>query len=71
MENAGGIVNCADGFDNDFDGDIDCADSDCASLPLCNTAAPALSPPAMVLLAVLLSLVGLVGLARSRQRELS
>ena len=27
--------NCADGFDNDQDGDIDCADPDCAAAALC------------------------------------
>ncbi len=26
---------CADGIDNDFDGDIDCADADCAGAPAC------------------------------------
>ena len=29
-------VACADGFDDDGDGDVDCADSDCANDPNCN-----------------------------------
>ncbi len=70
MENNGGSDNCTDKFDNDFDGDIDCRDADCSSLPVCTTAAPVLSPPFAVMLALLLTLVGLVGLARSRQQRL-
>lgn len=69
MENVGGNANCSDGFDNDFDGLIDCADPDCANIPPCNAVAPVMSPPAALLLAVLLSLVGLFGLARSRQQR--
>lgn len=30
--------NCADGLDNDFDGDTDCADADCALDPVCGCA---------------------------------
>jgi hypothetical protein len=30
-----GEVQCGDGIDNDFDGDVDCADSDCATAPEC------------------------------------
>jgi hypothetical protein len=69
MENAGGIANCSDGFDNDFDGLIDCRDPNCSNLPVCTTAAPVMSPPFAIVLAVLLSLVGLLGLARSRQQR--
>jgi MYXO-CTERM domain-containing protein len=68
MENVGGNDNCSDDFDNDFDGRIDCADPDCANIPPCSSAAPVMSPPATVLMAVLLALVGLLGVARSRQR---
>ena len=28
---------CADGFDNDLDGDVDCLDSDCTFSPACNS----------------------------------
>ncbi len=34
------VGNCADGIDNDSDGSIDCADSDCSGDPLCATPDP-------------------------------
>jgi len=69
MENVGGNDNCSDNFDNDMDGPVDCADPDCANIPPCSTAAPVMSAPATILMTVLLSLVGLLGMARSRQRS--
>jgi hypothetical protein len=67
MENVGGNDNCSDDFDNDQDGFTDCADPDCANIDPCGAVAPAVSPPGTVLLAILLSLVGLIGLARARR----
>jgi hypothetical protein len=31
-----GVEDCANGVDDDGDGDVDCADSDCASTPVCS-----------------------------------
>jgi hypothetical protein len=48
---------------------IDCDDPDCQNIAPCSAVAPVMSPPAAMLLAVLLTLVGLIGLARSRQQQ--
>jgi hypothetical protein len=53
-------------MDNDGDGLIDCNDPNCNGRPACLASAPAMSPPNTLLLAVLLTLVGLIGLARMR-----
>jgi MYXO-CTERM domain-containing protein len=65
-ESDGGLQFCIDGIDNDNNGSTDCADEACASLPLCTATAPAASPPGMIMLALMLALIGLLGLSRSR-----
>jgi hypothetical protein len=60
---------CNDGVDNDMDTDIDCDDSDCIGMSECTSPAPAVSPPQMLLLAVLLAMGGLVILARRNTRS--
>lgn len=57
-ENSAGPQGCSDGIDNDGDGKIDCADPDCANVPPCAAAAPALSPVMLLLLAGALTVGG-------------
>jgi len=59
---------CSDGIDNDIDGRIDCADSDCADAVVCNAPVPVISVTGIATLMLILTLVGLVGLLR-RQRQ--
>ena len=59
---------CGNHIDDDGDGLIDCADPDCALSPLCRKPTPAMSHEAILLLAVGLTLIGLL-LVRSRQRR--
>jgi len=68
-ENSAGAQACSDGFDNDFDGLVDCADPDCFGVPPCGAPAPALSQRMMVFLAVMLAAIGVGALARLRRRE--
>ncbi len=66
-EDTGGASACSDGIDNDGDGLTDCADPDCANTPPCAPAAPALSPRLVVVLALTLSVVGMLGLWAQRR----
>ena len=68
-ENSAGAQACSDGFDNDFDGLVDCADPDCFGVPPCGAPAPTLSQGMTVLLAVLMATMGVGALARLRRRE--
>lgn len=43
---------CADGVDNDDNGDVDCADAGCAGAPDCEEATPADAPPSAPTVAV-------------------
>lgn len=67
FENQAGNGACSDGFDNDNNGFVDCEDQACLTVPSCSAVAPVMSPPSALLLAVLLSLVGLLGVARARR----
>ncbi len=58
---------CSDGIDNDGDGLIDCADSDCFGDPACHVPAPAASGFGLFALLSLLVALGGFGL-RSRRR---
>ena len=60
---------CSDGLDNDNDGPIDCADSDCADAIVCNAPAPVMSVTGIAALMTMLMLVGLFGLLRRRQQH--
>ena len=66
---------CQDGLDNDCDGPIDCADSDCADDPAC-VAIPTVSQWGLIVMTVLLLTAGTIVLGRrwaaevrSRQRR--
>jgi hypothetical protein len=65
-ENSSGDPACNDDFDNDFDGAIDCADSDCLSSPFCRTPAPVVSHRSLALIVVLLVAIGFFGLTPLR-----
>jgi len=69
FEDAGGPRFCNDSIDNDGDHLIDCADPDCKHIPPCGADAPVMSMPIVGVLVIILSLVGLLGLARVRQRD--
>jgi hypothetical protein len=60
---------CSDGEDNDLDGPIDCADSDCIADIACNAPAPVVTFSGMVVLMTLLMLVGWLGLGRKRRLQ--
>lgn len=60
---------CSDGIDNDNDGPMDCADSDCAEDIACNAPAPVMSVTGIATLLTLLMLVGLFGIMRRREHE--
>jgi hypothetical protein len=64
FENEGGDVNCSDEFDNDFDGATDCDDSDCDMAFPCVSPAPAMGPPMILILVLVLTVIGLFGMAR-------
>jgi len=65
FEDEGGDANCSDNFDNDFDGRIDCADEDCADVFPCSAPqAPVMAPPTLLLLIIVLTLIGVFGMAR-------
>jgi hypothetical protein len=66
-ENAGGPQLCRDGFDNDGDGALDCADSDCSATPPCGRVAPLLSPSMVA--ALLVTLIGIAWVAIRRIRS--
>ena len=66
-----GGLGCIDGIDNDNDGLIDCADPDCQDQPPCARIVPTMGPNGTVVLAVVLSVVGLLGLARLRWNKYS
>ena len=68
FENAGGNQFCNDGIDNDNNGLTDCADPACAAVLPCGAPAPLLSPPLIVALVGILSVVGLYGLVRAPGR---
>ncbi len=57
---------CTDGIDNNNAGRTDCADPTCANILPCHTPAPLLSPRMIVALVAALSVVGLIGLARTK-----
>ena len=63
-----GPAACGDSIDNDGDGDVDCADSDCAGILPCSAPAPTVSTGVMVLLALLLASFGAFAL-RERRNE--
>ncbi len=58
---------CNDGTDNDSDGAVDCADSDCFGDPICAAPAPVMSPLGLAL--TVLVLFGLAALALRARRE--
>lgn len=60
---------CTDGIDNDMDGDIDCADEDCANVVPCVAPAPVISPTGLVILMSLMILIGAFGILRRRTQE--
>src|SRR5262245_49469289 len=60
---------CSDGEDNDIDGPIDCADSDCRLSVVCNAPAPAMSTTGIAVLLTLLASIGFVTLLRRRQHD--
>jgi hypothetical protein len=66
-ENSAGAQACSDGFDNDSDGLVDCADSDCFGVPPCGAAVPTLSQRMMVFLVVVLAAIGVGALVRLRR----
>jgi hypothetical protein len=61
-------MECNDGMDNDNDNDIDCQDFDCIGQPECTEVAPAMAPPRLLILSVLLVVVGLLVMSRRRLR---
>jgi hypothetical protein len=65
-ENSSGDPACDDGFDNDFDGVLDCADSDCVGTPPCRAQAPVVSHRTLALIVVLLVAIGFFGLTPLR-----
>jgi hypothetical protein len=69
FENAGGDQFCRDGIDNDNNGLIDCADPACTGVPPCTSAAPLLSPKMLVVMALTLSVVGVLSVTRVRRRR--
>jgi hypothetical protein len=60
---------CTDGEDNDMDGDIDCADEDCANVVPCVAPAPVISPAGLLVLMIVLMLLGSFGILRHRRLE--
>jgi hypothetical protein len=60
---------CNDNIDNDIDGDIDCADSECLGDPDCEAGAPALSPSLLIVLIGALSLFAIFRLSRNASAE--
>ena len=62
FENSSGNPACSDGIDNDNNGLIDCADPECLCVP-----APTMTPPTLLLLAVVLGGLALFGIARIRR----
>jgi hypothetical protein len=59
---------CDNGLDDDGDGAVDCADSECTSTAPCVSPAPALSTTATVALFAVLSAIGVFGLFRRRRQ---
>ena len=55
---------CGDRVDNDNDGPVDCADSDCAGAPICGAAVPAVSPRNSIVLALALAAIAIYTLRR-------
>jgi len=56
-------------IDNDNNGLTDCADPACFGVPPCTAAAPLLSPTMLVVMALTLSLVGVLTVTRARRRR--
>ena len=65
-ESAGGAASCNDGIDNDGNGAIDCADSDCAEVPPCGAPVPAASRAGLLMLATALGVIAVLALRSSR-----
>lgn len=61
-EDCGPIRGCLDGIDNDNNGFTDCNDQACVNSLLCFKPVPAASTPMTMILAVVLGLVGVVGI---------
>jgi len=66
---APGELFCNDNFDNDFDGDVDCADSDCAGDPACSAGAPAMSNNLLGFLVIALGAIATFTLTRRASRS--
>lgn len=66
---AGAETNCNDGFDNDADGDTDCADTECFGDPSCTAGAPAASNSMLGFLVIALGALATFTLTRRTSRD--
>lgn len=60
---------CDDGEDNDGDGAIDCADSDCMGTAVCRVPAPVVGTTSLLIVAMLLLVIGNFALVARRRRS--
>ncbi len=68
FENEAGDFACSDGFDNDSDELVDCADPDCATSTRCSAPVPVAGTPGTGALVAILTGLGLYAILRYRRR---
>ncbi|MCX8073782.1 MAG: hypothetical protein N3C12_15245 [Candidatus Binatia bacterium] len=68
FENEAGDFACSDGFDNDGDGLVDCADPSCATSTRCAAPVPVGQGPWTGVMAGVLALLGVSALLGLRRR---
>ncbi len=68
FENEAGDFACSDGFDNDFNGLVDCADPSCATSTRCSAPVPVAGTPGTGVLIAILTGLGLYAILRYRRR---